>query len=109
MPPPQLPDLAQHLVLGVLPDRTSVEDDHARLGGIFVGLISPPGQFAHDQLRVELVHLTAHRLNVEGLVHRGHIVSERTSGVRTKPHWSYQKEMLTEVNDCFILLFETSV
>ena len=62
---PQPSEPAPDLVLGVLPNRAGIEEDHVGFGFVGRRLVARIQQLAVNQLRVQLVHLTAVAVQVE--------------------------------------------
>jgi hypothetical protein len=73
-----LAEAAPDLLLGALADAAGVVKDHIRGGGVGGEAVAQTGQLAHDELGVELVHLAAEGLEIDGLLcHAGVYARER--------------------------------
>jgi hypothetical protein len=77
----QITETAEDPLLGVLADRTGVEQNHVRRVGILCGGIAGARQVATDQLRVRQVHLAAVGFDIDAR-HRD-ILLEGAGGSRT--------------------------
>ena len=80
----QLAETSVDALLGVLPDRAGVHEDHVRFLGALHAPVSGAPELAQHQLRVGHVHLTAVGLDVEAAFHGPGMIRDRGLAARLK-------------------------
>jgi len=73
----QLTHPSQHALLGVIPHRAGVDEQHVRLGRIIGAHVARPSQDSEHQLGIRDVHLAAVRLDVDATHRQLTVTSKR--------------------------------